>query len=114
MPEVLPPLLRRVIAVEAHRRRTGACPRLLHALGTGESFAIEPLADGFLDVESSLRVRDAEGGLRWPEGEAALVLEDDVAFSGTASGLRFSGRAGGGSSVTLYAGGDYWQYAVVT
>ena len=29
---------RRIIAIEAHRRRTGHCPTLIHALGTGETF----------------------------------------------------------------------------
>ena len=112
------PEIRRIIAVEAHRRRTGRCPTLVHSLGTGESFDIEPTQDGFMDVQSGLRVRsDATRILLPGDGEAIdLVLSDDVAFAGydPTSRERFTGRAGGGSSVTIYDSerGDYFQYAV--
>ena len=51
-------------------------------------------------------------------GPIELTLSGDIAFDGIERGSneRFSGRAGGGSSVTLYDrdGGDYFQYAVGT
>ena len=104
-----------MVAVEAHWRRTGMLPRLLHSLGTGESFEIAPEVDGFADLASGAQARRMEGGLVVTPGEhrLALVLEDDVGFSGHAAGERFTGRAGGGSTVTIYAGsGEYFQYAV--
>jgi hypothetical protein len=113
------PEIRRIIAVDAHRRRIGRCPTLVHSLGTGESFAIEPTPDGFVDVQSGLRVRSEAARIVLPGDGAAIdiALDDDIAFSGydPASGERFTGRAGGGSSVTVYDDrhADYFQYAVV-
>jgi hypothetical protein len=111
--------IRRIVAVEAHRRRTGHCPRMIHSLGTGESFTIEPSFDGFTDVETGLRVRADADGIRMPGmAPIAITLREDVGFSGfdPGSGERFSGRAGGGSSVTIYDSrqDDYFQYAVVS
>jgi hypothetical protein len=114
------PEIRRIIAVEAHRRRTGRCPVLVHSLGTGESFDIKPANDGFLDVTSGLNVRVAEGQITVPSLRAIidLALEGDVGFSGYdhMDDEPFSGRAGGGASVTLYDRGqrDFFQYAVAT
>jgi hypothetical protein len=115
----MPPEIRRIIAVEAHRRRTGRCPAMIHSLGTGESFAIAVGPDGFTDTETGLRVRVAPGRIVLPGAPAIeLTLDDDVGFSGfdPGSGERFSGRAGGGSSVTVYDGRQehFFQYAVVS
>jgi hypothetical protein len=113
------PELRRIIAVEAHRRRTGRCPVLIHSLGTGESFDIEPRPDGFVDISSGRRVRSEADRIHLPADGLAVDIrfDDDIAFSGfdPASHERFSGRAGGGSSVTIYDGEEvgYFQYAVV-
>jgi len=111
------PDTRRIVAVEAHRRRSGRCPVRVHSLGTGESFEIRPLPDGFLDVETGLTVRSGGDQIATPQGAVELALVGDVFFEGVAraSGERFTGRAGGGSSVTLYEQGrdDYFQYAVV-
>ncbi len=112
------PEIRRIIAVEAHRRRTGRCPVLLHSLGTGETFDIKPARDGFLDVTSGLNVRVAGGQIMVPSLRATidLSLEGDVGFFGYdhMDDEPFSGRAGGGVSVTLYGRGqrDFFQYAV--
>jgi len=111
------PETRRIIAVDAHRRRTGALPVMVHALGTGESFAITALPDGFTDVASGLAVRIDYGRiLQVGRAPIEIHLDGDVGFFGTDpfTGTRFSGRAGGGSTVTIYAGADYFQYAVVT
>jgi hypothetical protein len=114
------PEIRRIVAVEAHRRRTGRCPVCVHSLGTGETFAIEPAADGFVDVVSGLKVRVEGDQIVVPSLRATidLALVDDVGFGGYdySSGEPFSGRAGGGASVTLYNRGqhDFFQYAVVT
>jgi hypothetical protein len=116
----LQPEIRRIIAVEAHRRRTGRCPVLVHSLGTGETFDIKPANDGFLDVTSGLSVRVADGQIMVPSLRATidLALEGDVGFSGYdhMDDEPFSGRAGGGVSVTLYDRGqrDFFQYAVAT
>jgi hypothetical protein len=111
------PELRRIVAVEVHRRRSGRCPVEVHSLGTGESFAIRPLPDGFLDLDSGALIRSGDMRLATPEGAVELRLVGDVFFEGRldASGERFSGRAGGGASVTLYEAGrdDYFQFAVV-
>jgi hypothetical protein len=112
------PDIRRIVAVAAHWGRTGRCPMMIHALGTGETFGIAPAPDGFTDVATGLRVRLGDGAIRVPGMPPIdLRLGDDVGFSGfdPASGSRFTGRAGGGSSVTIYAGGadDFYQYAVV-
>ncbi len=113
------PEIRRIIAVEAHRQRSGRCPVRIHSLGTGESFEIRPTADGFFDVSSDLRVSASNGHLVL--GEAAegvdLRLVGDVGFAGYdhASNEPFTGRAGGGASVTIYdrEGVNFFQYAVV-
>ena len=111
------PDLRRIVAVEAHRRRSGRCPVRVHSLGTGETFEIRPATDGFVDVATGVTVRSDGGQIVLPEGPIELTLVGDVFFEGVerASGEPFSGRAGGGSSVTLYDRdrNDYFQYAVV-
>ena len=114
------PDLRRIVIVEAHRRRSGRCPLRVHSLGTGETFEIKPVADGFLDVESGTTVR-SEGShivLSNGRGPVDLTLVGDVAFDGFDHDEQefFTGRAGGGASVTLYDrdGKDYFQYAVGT
>ena len=112
------PELRRIIAAEAHRRATGHCPVLLHALGTGESFPMRCTADGFTDAISGLVVCAASDGtlLIGTATRIVLTFDDAVLFRGQSleSGERFTGRAGGGASVTLYGdGGDYFQYAII-
>ena len=111
------PDVRRIVAVEAHRRRSGRCPVRVHSLGTGETFEITPTADGFVDVTTGLSVRSSGNDIVVPTGAIELKLVGDVFFEGVerASGEPFSGRAGGGSSVTLYDRdrNDYFQYAVV-
>ncbi len=111
------PAIRRIIAVDVQRRRTGRCSAIVHALGSGESFRIAPAPDGFTDVTSGLRA--------WPDGRHIVLsggrapirieLDDDVGFSGfdPKSGEGFTGRAGGGSSVTVYEGDGYYQFALV-
>ena len=112
------PEIRRIIAVEAHRRRTGRCPVLVHSLGTGETFDIKPADDGFLDVTSGLSVRIADGQIKVASLRATidLSLEGDVGFFGYdhMDDEPFTGRAGGGVSVTLYdrEQRDFFQYAV--
>jgi hypothetical protein len=113
------PEIRRIVAVEAHRRRTGRCPIQVHSLGTGETFVIEPAADGFVDLTSGLTVRVVGDQITVPSLRATidLALVDDVGFDGYdhLSDEPFSGRAGGGASVTLYGRGQnsFFQYAVV-
>jgi hypothetical protein len=106
---------RRIVAVEAHRRRSGRCPVRVHALGTGETFDIAPSPDGFLDVETGIAVRSNGDRIVLPSGPIDLILVGDVFFEGVANGEHFTGRAGGGASVTLYSDNpdDYFQYAVV-
>lgn len=110
------PDTRRIAAVVAHRHRAGRCPLLVHALGTGESFAIEPLPDGFRDVASGQMVRPRPDGFALDGGEVDLRFTGDLDFEGRdgASGARFTGRAGGGASVTLYGRdpADYATYAM--
>jgi hypothetical protein len=112
--------LRRIVAVEAHRRRSGRCPVCVHSLGTGETFEIEPAPGGFLDVASGVMVSIDGSRITLPDGRGPidLTLVGDVFFDGYDHAQRepFSGRAGGGASVTLYERGrdDYFQYAVVT
>lgn len=113
------PEIRRIIAVDAHRRRTGRCPTTIHSLGTGESFAVEPAADGFTDVASGLKVRSDPTHIML-QGDGAVIdlafEEGNIVFSGhdSKSGENFTGRAGGGSSVTIYDADQtqYFQYAV--
>jgi len=110
------PELRRIVAVEAHRRRSGAYPRVIHAMGTGESFPVVARDGGFLDVESGTEVRSKPGRIVLPSGAIAFCLEGDVAFAGfdPETRERFTGRAGGGASVTIYdARGDWFQYAML-
>ena len=78
------PEIRRIVAVEAHRRRTGRCPVRVHSLGTGETFDIEPAADGFVDVASGLTVRVDGEQIVVPSLQATidLALVDDVGFDG--------------------------------
>ena len=113
-------VLRRIVAVGAQAIRTGRCPTVIHSLGNGETAAIRPTVDGFVDEPSGLGVRLEPPGLlvegfRQP---LELAMEDDVFFAGfdPASGERFTGRCGGGASVTIYAGGssDFHQYAVAS
>lgn len=105
------PALRRIIAVAAHHRATGQLARTIHALGTGESFSLRPTPDGFVDDASGLEA-DLHQGLS-VEGQAiTLTPRDTVLFDGVAGTTRFCGRAGGGSTVTLYLGEAYFQYAM--
>jgi hypothetical protein len=113
----LDPAIRRIIAVDAHRRRTGRCPTAVHSLGTGETYQIAATRDGFVDVDSGLAVRVEDTGLKLPQGRSIdLEMVGDIAFSGydyfTAE--RFTGRAGGGVSVTVYDSKElnYFQYAI--
>ncbi|MCK8783340.1 hypothetical protein M0638_02950 [Roseomonas sp. NAR14] len=116
----MPPELRRIVAIEAHRRRSGRCPTVVHSLGNGETFAVLPMPDGFVDLASGLRAQAEADRLLLPgdRGPIALSLAegDDITFAGIdlATGARFTGRAGGGSSVTLFDGPleNYVQYAV--
>ncbi len=110
---------RRIVAVDAFRRATGRCPTMIHSLGTGESFEIEPTAAGFVDVASGRAAR-AEGAhivLSGGEPSIDIAFDGDVTFRGfdPGSGERFTGRTGGGASVTVYdaEGIAYFQYAVV-
>jgi hypothetical protein len=113
------PDIRRIIATDAHRRRAGRCPAILHSLGTGESFAIEATTDCFIDVTSDIRVRnEATRILLFDSGVVIdIAFDDDIAFSGrdSTSGETFTGRAGGSSSVTIYNDqrAEYFQYAIV-
>jgi hypothetical protein len=109
------PETRRIIAIEVHRRRSGRCPTMIHALGTGESFRIEPCRNGFTDLETDLRVRSDADRILLPETSIEIRLGADVGFSATdlGSGETITGRAGGGSSVTVYDQDEYYQYAVV-
>ncbi len=108
-----------MVAVEAHRRRTGRCPRRIYSLGTGESFDIAPADGGFVDLATGVRASADGEAVRLSDGlgPVDLRLIGDVAFDGFDHGGNepFSGRAGGGASVTIYERGqaDYFQYAVV-
>ena len=110
--------IRRIVAVDAHRRKTGRCPTVIHSLGTGESFGIEPTADGFIDLQSGRPVRCVTDGIALPENDMTIAsgFSDDVAFSGydPFSQEIFFGRAGGGATVTIYDERmvNYFQYAV--
>jgi hypothetical protein len=112
------PELRRIVAVAAHRSVTGRCPVRIHSLGTGETSDIKEAGDGFLDMASGFNVRIDGGTITVPSLQAAIDLKfiSDVGFDGYdhSSGEPFSGRAGGGVSVTLYDRGqnNYFQYAV--
>jgi hypothetical protein len=112
------PEIRRIVAVEAHRRRTGRCPARIHSLGTGETFDIKPADNGFVDLASGWSVHVTDGQITVPAAPAMidLKLTGDVFFDGydQTNHERFSGRAGGGASVTLYDRDqtDYYQYAI--
>jgi hypothetical protein len=111
------PEIRRIIAVEAHRRRSGRCPVRIISLGTGETFDIRPTAAGFLDVSSNMTASISEGRILLPGVDAIdLRLNEDVGFDGYdhSSKEPFTGRAGGGVSVTIYdhGGANFYQYAV--
>jgi hypothetical protein len=111
------PALRRLIAVEAHRRAAGRIATLLHSLGTGESFGVRTGADGFTDEESGMSARLLpDGMLEAGVSRIRLTAEGDVLFRGEdlTTGERFTGRAGGGAIVTLYDGEDWFQYHLVT
>jgi hypothetical protein len=114
------PDVRRIVAVEAHRRRSGRCPVRVHSLGTGETFEIRPGPNGFLDLATGMAVSVDGSRITLPDGRGPieLTLTGDVGFDGYDHGLRepFSGRAGGGASVTLYDCNrkDFFQYAVAT
>ncbi len=105
------PELRRIIAVAAHLRATGHLAKIVHALGTGESFSVTLTRKGFLDVASGLEA-DLHQGFSVEGQEITLTPRDNVLFDGVAGNTRFWGRAGGGSSVTLYLGEAYFQYAM--
>lgn len=108
--------LRRIVAVEAQRRRSGRVPRVVHALGTGETFRFAPREDGFLDVESGIEVRAEDGRILLPDGAIAFALDGDVGFAGydPATRERFTGRGAAGASVTVYdQRGDFFQYAML-
>jgi hypothetical protein len=111
------PEIRRIIAVEAHRRRSGRCPVRIISLGTGETFDIRPTAAGFLDVSSNMTVSTKDGCIVLPNADAIdLRMNEDVGFDGYdhSSKEPFSGRAGGGVSVTIYDSGGihFYQYVV--
>ena len=120
MGQPMSPDLRRIVIVEAHRRRSGRCPLRVHSLGTGETFAIKPAADGFYDVASgaTVRINGTQIVLADGRGPIDLALVGDVGFDGFEHAGRepFSGRAGGGASVTLYDRhrNDYYQYAIAS
>jgi hypothetical protein len=112
------PEIRRIIAVEAHRRRSGRCAVRIISLGTGEIFEIRPTDAGFLDVSSNLNASTSNGRILLTGVDAPidLQLNEDVTFDGYdhSSKEPFTGRAGGGVSVTLYdhGGTDFYQYVV--
>jgi len=112
------PEIRRIIAVEAHRRRSGRCPVRVISLGTGETFEIRPTAAGFLDVSSNLTASSSSERITLAGTDAAvdLRLNEDVGFDGYdhSSKEPFTGRAGGGVSVTIYdhGGTNFYQYVV--
>ena len=112
------PEIRRIIAVEAHRRRSGRCPVRIISLGTGEIFEIRPTDAGFHDVSSNTSASVSDERIIVGDMNAAidLWLGEDVGFDGYdhSSNAPFTGRAGGGVSVTIYdhGGTDFYQYVV--
>jgi hypothetical protein len=92
----------------------------LYSLGTGETFEINPTVDGFVDMTSGLSASTEEGRivLAGKRDAIDLQLSGDVGFDGYdhISDEAFTGRAGGGTSVTIYDRDqtNYFQYAVVT
>lgn len=106
------PDLRRVIAVAAHLRATGHLATTVHALGTGESYAMTLTGEGFRDEASGLEAK-LDHGLEVDGQAITLAPRDNVLMDGQAGGERFWLRAGGGSSVTVYLGDEYFQYAML-
>jgi hypothetical protein len=90
----------------------------MHSLGTGETFEIEPVPNGYVDLASGLTVHVEANRITVPSLPAVVdfKLSGDIGFDGYdhSSDEWFSGRAGGGASVTLYDRDerDYFQYAV--
>ena len=111
------PDIRRIIAVEAHRRRTGHCP-------TNDPCARHRrdlrhrACHGFTDLASGQRVRCEASALVLGDDNRAIAtgFTDDIGFSGfdPHSGEHFHGRAGGGATVTIYDACmvEYFQYAL--
>lgn len=106
------PDLRRVIAVAAHLRATGHLATTVHGLGTGETYAMTLTGEGFRDEASGLEAK-LDHGLEVDGQEIMLIPRDNVLMDGQAGATRFWLRAGGGSSVTVYVGDDYFQYAML-
>ena len=106
------PDLRRVIAVAAHLRATGHLATTVHALGTGESFTVVLTGEGFRDEASGLQAK-LDRGLEVDGQEVTLTPRDNVLMDGRAGVEQFWLRAGGGSSVTVYLGNDFFQYAMI-
>lgn len=106
--------------MEAHRRRSGRTPSRIHSLGTGETFPIQPSPDGFVDVATGMTIRSRGDAIVLPDGSTPVELKliGDILFEGVEhpGGEPFFGRAGGGSSVTIYdrAQNDYFQFALGT
>jgi hypothetical protein len=110
------PDIRRIVAIDAHRRRTGRCPTLIYSLGTGEMFEVAPREDGFTDLQSGITAQIESAGIRLRGGTIVIESTGDVTFAGfdPVSNERFTGRAGGGVSVTIYDAReiDFFQYGV--
>lgn len=69
------PEIRRIIAVDAYRRCSGGCPTTIHSLGTGETFGIEPAANGFTDLESGIRAVAEVERIVLPGGAGPIEIE---------------------------------------
>ncbi len=109
------PLLCRMLAAAAHRRASGQVPAVLHNLWSGETHEFRADSAGFTDAETGQRAMVlgddlvAVGGI-----DLRITAIDDVAFAARIepSGESVTGRAGGGTSVTLHHGAAFHQYAV--
>ena len=66
------PEVRRIVAVEAHRRRSGRCPVRVHSLGTGETFEIRPAPNGFLDIATGMAISVDGGRINLPGGRGPV------------------------------------------
>jgi hypothetical protein len=113
------PDIRRIVAIDAHRRKTGRCPTLIYSLGTGEMFEVSPREDGFTDIQSGITAEvDQAGIILRGGGTIAIESTGDVTFAGfdPVSNERFTGRAGGGVSVTIYDAReiDFFQYGIAS
>jgi hypothetical protein len=91
----------------------------VHSLGTGETYDIAPAEGGFRDLATGLVARfdGRQIVLSDGRGPIELAMTDDIRFDGVVRGGEpFTGRAGGGASVTLYEQGseNYFQFAVGT